>query len=170
MSERKLSPGNALCISCGMCCDGTLYQSAYMENEQDRSLARSLGMEEMHAEGGRLRFRQPCPNFKTCCTVYDSQKPSVCGNFRCELLKKLDKNQISLDEALMKVQQGRALQAAVHKAWPESAESPVSYYPVRRRVAEMHDDIERRRANAPFLMPAVAFIALMKGDFLKKND
>jgi hypothetical protein len=94
--------GADLCLSCGMCCDGTLFSSgALLDREVD--LARSLGMELFQStkDAGVFKFRQPCACFREgSCAVYDQAKPAVCTTYRCELLKGYTAGTIDLDSCV----------------------------------------------------------------------
>ena len=83
-----LRDGSELCLSCGMCCDGSLFSDGrLLDDEVDR--ARSLGMAivEPSVADGLSRFRQPCSCFRDgSCAVYDTWKPDVCTTYRCALL------------------------------------------------------------------------------------
>ncbi|WP_138484807.1 hypothetical protein [Dyadobacter bucti] len=76
-----------LCISCGMCCDGTLFDKAFVRDEADRKIADDLGMETFESNG-KLSFRQPCHLFSSCCTVYSVARPHTCSAFFCPPVKR----------------------------------------------------------------------------------
>ena len=100
--------GSDLCRSCGLCCNGVLFDFIAVDADESDELV-SLGL-NVHAEPGReLRFDHPCPKF--CgdhCAIYD-RRPAVCRAFRCELLKKLEDGRVSLGEALGRVAEAKAL-------------------------------------------------------------
>lgn len=85
-----------LCIKCGACCDGTAFGQVPIE---DTDLAGvSLKMNLMEAEGKRI-LKQPCAaHINNACTIY-SQRPFVCGDYECELLKEYVSGEVSKYEA-----------------------------------------------------------------------
>jgi len=89
---------SAICTQCGMCCDGTLFNKATIKDDADKKNAESIGLKTFQESGGKHFFYQPCPVFKGCCTIY-KQKPSVCGGFFCEPLKKLKGGDLSAEKA-----------------------------------------------------------------------
>ena len=93
-----VSQGN-LCLSCGMCCDGSIFADVKLlagENA-DRLLSlgiplqpqNALGRKGSGSVGKRWRFTQPCAALEGChCRVYAS-RPQYCRQFECALLKRL---------------------------------------------------------------------------------
>lgn len=94
-NEKKLSD---LCVSCGMCCDGTLFENAFVRHEDDRKVADTLGL-VTHTKNDTLYFHLPCPQFRSCCLAYDRARPLVCAAFFCPPIKRFQAGQQSLDEA-----------------------------------------------------------------------
>lgn len=93
--------GSALCASCGLCCDGTLYTQARAEKDEMERMT-AFGLELFEAKGGD-RFRQPCPALDgACCTIYE-QRFAICRSFRCALLRRFQAGEVPLDEALRSV-------------------------------------------------------------------
>ena len=94
-SESHLS---SICVSCGMCCDGTLFSKAVVRGQADEALALSLGLETFQVES-TLYFRLPCHHFKGCCTVYDQARPHTCGAYFCKPLRMVKQGVLALDMA-----------------------------------------------------------------------
>lgn len=70
-----------LCTSCGLCCDGTLFQKVRLRPEEIES-AKKIGLNVIQDKG----FTQPCVKYENaCCQIYDS-RPKACQTFRCRLL------------------------------------------------------------------------------------
>lgn len=149
-----------------MCCDGTLFRVANIE-EKDLPLAGKLGMEVIRNDEVKLQFKQPCPQFNQCCTVYDKPKPSICSEYRCTLLNSLDKDFSLLDEVTQTVRKARLLQEAINKAYPDAETSPISFPEVAARAAALSADSDTRKDNAQFLMAAAAFITHLQKYFYK---
>lgn len=73
-------PASALCLSCGLCCDGGLFGwVALTPGDRDRLQA--------HGLEGPERLPHPCPHYSTpSCTIY-AVRPTQCSNYRCEVFK-----------------------------------------------------------------------------------
>lgn len=84
----------SLCLSCGMCCDGTMFEVAAITPEE---AARFEG--RLHLTDDRQHLRLPCPALDGCrCTTY-LDRPKVCGAFKCLVLASLDSGEITDAEA-----------------------------------------------------------------------
>jgi uncharacterized protein len=89
----------SLCLSCGLCCDGTLFSQVLL-NPSDDILAFTAKGLQISVEGGTRALKQPCSAHKGCaCTVY-ADRPSTCRAYQCVLLKRIGRNEISHDAAL----------------------------------------------------------------------
>ncbi len=91
----------SLCTSCGLCCDGSLFGRAALEPEEDfEQFGKLLPDRE---RDGRGFFPQPCAALcGTRCSIY-GQRPGVCRDFRCKLLKAVDGDPAMLPAALQTV-------------------------------------------------------------------
>lgn len=92
-----------LCVSCGMCCDGTLFEKGAIRNEKDRETADHLGMGTFEFRD-KLFFTMPCCHFSSYCTVYESVRPNICSEFFCVPLKKYQKGEHTFEDAQQQVQ------------------------------------------------------------------
>jgi uncharacterized protein len=97
--KKKQELLSAICTQCGMCCDGTLFNKATVKDDADKKIAESIGLKTFQEAGGKLYFQLPCHLFKGCCTIYKQSRPSVCGSFFCEPLKKLKSGNLSTEKA-----------------------------------------------------------------------
>lgn len=88
----------SVCIRCGFCCDGTLFQHAHL-NEGERGALPVEIEKASFSEGGRGYFRLPCRYFSGKCTIYDRQRAYVCGSYRCQLLKDLSDGMVTSEVA-----------------------------------------------------------------------
>jgi Fe-S-cluster containining protein len=99
-----------LCRSCGLCCNGALFDRAPLQPEE-REPARALGLRVTESDGAPY-FLQPCTAFGgSVCTVYPN-RPAACRRFRCLLLKALERGETSLEAALRTVTKAKAEIAA----------------------------------------------------------
>ena len=101
--------GSDLCLQCGACCDGTLFDRARLGDDQF-DLAASLGMETARDPEGSGGFVQPCPRFRGgCCSIYDQPKPRICGDYQCGLLRAYLAGDENLDRCLASINLVRSL-------------------------------------------------------------
>lgn len=86
------SPASSnLCVQCGFCCDGTLFNHARLHNEDDMQLLAEQGIELLDGK----RFRLPCAAFQQrACQIYENRF-QICRTFQCELLKAVTNSTIS---------------------------------------------------------------------------
>ncbi|MDX1721297.1 MAG: YkgJ family cysteine cluster protein [Salegentibacter mishustinae] len=91
-----MSDPTNICLSCGLCCDGTLIGFVQLESEE-LSPVRKLMKIEQTGENGM--FFLPC-NELGCngCNIY-SQRPKACRNFECGVLKSVEKKELTFDKA-----------------------------------------------------------------------
>lgn len=82
-----------LCLSCGVCCDGTLFSSAPLAPGE----AARLGERVSVLDAGTMDF--PCRALDGArCTIYD-ERPHICRDFNCLVLAELAAGQITEAEA-----------------------------------------------------------------------
>ena len=114
------SPAELVCLSCGMCCDGTLHYWTRL-SPREFDTATRLGLDtiiiyQAHTPGknpgppgGQPAFRQPCRAFDApVCTIYE-QRPQACRRYTCRLLEQLQTGAISFDTALQNAKEVRLL-------------------------------------------------------------
>lgn len=85
-----------LCITCGLCCNGTLFNYAGLEEHEFEQVVR-LGMKPAD-DDDKTFFSLPCPQLDgTKCSCY-GDRPAVCGDFMCALVGTLTSGEMSLEE------------------------------------------------------------------------
>jgi Fe-S-cluster containining protein len=93
-----------LCVACGMCCDGTMFGNVVA---QDHELVQMifLGAETKYKEEeDKHFFLQPCPaHINGSCSIYET-RPKTCSGYKCHLLKRVLRNELSPERALVKVE------------------------------------------------------------------
>jgi hypothetical protein len=84
----------SLCLSCGLCCDGTMFREVPVTHEE----ARTLGA-RARFDRNRTRMRQPCRALEERrCQVY-ADRPAKCREFSCLVLQSLERDELSEVEA-----------------------------------------------------------------------
>lgn len=165
--QKGMNNANQLCSACGMCCDGTLFQSATVGLSDEAQVA-ATGL-IVNNNQGELSFAQPCKFYcQSQCSIY-LQRPPVCMSYRCRLLKKLDRGEIELEDALAKVKMVRALQVGLVDILPEAKTKPIS----AREILDVRGAIDeaepsQRMQHAVFLMLSTKYIGLIRDDFWRK--
>ena len=94
----------AICVTCGFCCDGTLFSHASLR-EGERGRLPDKIVQACFSEGGKDYFRLPCGYFTSKCSIYDRKRAEVCGTYRCQLLVDFAAGKVSLDDALATVRE-----------------------------------------------------------------
>lgn len=90
-----------LCLSCGLCCDGTLIGHVQLANEELQAVKKVLEIED---ENGNGFFLQPCQKYCNGCSIYE-QRPRACVNFNCGLLKSFEAKDLSFNAASELIQE-----------------------------------------------------------------
>jgi Fe-S-cluster containining protein len=91
-----MSDSSNICLSCGLCCDGTLIGFVELSREEIPALKKVMDIKD---ENGHGFFLQPCSSFCDGCTVY-SERPRHCASFKCELLKSVEQKNLEFDLAV----------------------------------------------------------------------
>lgn len=113
-SPELAAAASRLCLACGMCCDGTMFQIVRMQPDDQPEVLTVLGLRVRH-RGEESWMEQPCAALKRlCCTVYD-QRPVRCRKFHCQQLMKLDTFEINEGDALAMIADTRRLAGEVKR-------------------------------------------------------
>ncbi|WP_207431694.1 YkgJ family cysteine cluster protein [Sabulibacter ruber] len=91
-----MSDSTNICLSCGLCCDGTVIGFVQLDREELPLLRDIIDIENTNGEGF---FLQPCNNYCDGCTIY-SKRPKQCASFECGILKSIEKQELDFDAAL----------------------------------------------------------------------
>ncbi len=123
MPNAEESPANILCKSCGLCCSGHLFAWVRLNaNELDRSEA--LGLNVIRDDPRQRGFTQPCPLWQGICTVYTSPDyPRSCGTYKCQLLRELLDENVTLDSALTVIRETLGMIQEIDPLLPPSQPS-----------------------------------------------
>ena len=98
-----------MCTSCGLCCDGGLFDSVKLDDE-DRERLDANGIEALG------RRPHPCPHYGApLCAIYPV-RPWRCGEYRCEVLEALVECRIDFPAARALVDQALAMRAEAAEA------------------------------------------------------
>src|SRR5262245_36009163 len=79
-----------LCLTCGLCCDGTLFKDVQLQSADDPAMLKRAGLPLSipRSEFRIPRLKQPCAALGVDCRcgIY-AARPSCCRQFECLLLK-----------------------------------------------------------------------------------
>ncbi len=100
-----------ICLSCGLCCDGTLIGFVELDNEELPAVKKLMDIED---ENGNGFFLQPCSNYCDGCTIY-ANRPKQCSNFKCGLLTSVEEKELAFNLAVDMVLVVKQKKAALEK-------------------------------------------------------
>jgi len=106
-----------ICVSCGFCCDNTLFE--YASLEEGETVEGHFLETKFKIEGSHY-FKLPCPHFEGKCTIYDQDKPAICGKFKCKLLKSFEACEIEKGKALEIIENAIALRKEIFDLYASS--------------------------------------------------
>lgn len=112
-----------VCLSCGLCCDGTLFGHAVLKPGEKGNLP-SLIEQRVFMIGEKDYFRLPCLYFLGRCTIYSSKRADVCGSFRCRLLSEMSEGRISFEKALEIIKGAVIMRNSLQEEYRSFPESP----------------------------------------------
>lgn len=98
-----------LCQSCGLCCNGAIWDTTDVSLKHDEQFATIFVKEiESRGEGKLAKVTQPCVAFKGHCTQYEI-RPHDCRSYQCKLLKQLSSGTIDFHKAQKTVNTAKRL-------------------------------------------------------------
>jgi Fe-S-cluster containining protein len=148
------SAGTRLCLSCGLCCDGTLFKDVEL-HEGDaaaRDAMESLlagradtrDASEVNSRTLRSRSKWPQPCAALCrdlrCQIYPD-RPSRCRDFECLLLKAVTDGSQGETEALKTIRETRKVADQVRCLLKQLGDGD-SHLPLSRRFSRMRRRFE----------------------------
>ena len=166
------TPGENICLGCGLCSDGTLYSWIRTFPEDDLTPLTRLGAQVVpNPEREGMVFLLPCPAFgQGCCTIYED-RPSRCRSYSCALLKQVEAGEVSTSEALGVIQSALTLRDQVVPELKALVESrpPEPFSDLCERVDAhwdaMADPLAERRKHAGLLFRVNALRTLLTRRF-----
>lgn len=95
-----------LCVTCGMCCDGTMFHIVRMQPSDSVGALNVLGL-KLKKKKGQNCIEQPCSMLKQQqCSIY-AGRPERCRLFECGLLKRLANESITEANAAITISEAR---------------------------------------------------------------
>lgn len=125
-----------LCISCGFCCDKTLFEVASIPKGEE--IADHFEKQEIELKGDRY-FKLPCPHFDEKCTIYDKQKPKICSAFKCRLLKSMINEKIEKQDALKVISEVKKARQEIIDGYEELIGEVLPFRDILAQVVQNSD-------------------------------
>lgn len=105
-----MTPAERLCLSCGLCCDGTLFDNVRLGPGDDAGKLQALGLpvKVSRAQAPITFFRQPCAALcaNRACRLY-TDRPAQCRTYECGVFKAAQMERITWAAAKRQVQRAR---------------------------------------------------------------
>jgi len=99
-----------LCIACGLCCDGTLFDTVRLEPGDEVKKLQALGLPVTVSRGRQpvAYFPQPCSALcaDRTCRLY-AQRPQQCRTYECMVFKETQAGRLDPAAALRQVKSAR---------------------------------------------------------------
>ena len=106
-----MSDSSNICLSCGLCCDGTVIGFVQVDADELPALREIKIMEE---DEGKAIFLQPCELLCDGCTIYE-HRPKQCALFKCGLLTSVEQNELLFTDALDTVEEVKQLKSKIEQ-------------------------------------------------------
>ena len=105
-----MNSAEQLCLACGLCCDGSLFDNVQLGRDDDARHLKALGLPVFTSRAQRpiTLFRQPCAALcaDRTCRVY-ADRPTQCRAFECGVFKDAQAGRLPFATALRRVKQAR---------------------------------------------------------------
>lgn len=102
----ETNAASRLCLSCGLCCSGVLFEIVKLQPEDSIRDLEKLGM-KVNRKKSEPYFKQPCRFLNDCtCMIYE-QRPTRCRLFECFQIKQLAEGEITEAQAQAKINEAR---------------------------------------------------------------
>jgi Fe-S-cluster containining protein len=168
-----------LCLACGLCCDGTLFDHVQLGPDDDAKKLKALGLPVAvtRTQTPLTRFRQPCAALcaDRTCRLYPD-RPQQCRDFECVVYKEAKAGRISFAAALRQIKKARRQKDHIRRllrALDDTEEHRSLGERFRRTQRRMESTITDEAANHTFAelgLAVHAFNLLAHQKFYTKAD
>jgi len=100
-----------ICLSCGICSDGTLIGHVQLGSEELPRVKKIMNVESDYGNGF---FLHPCSKYCNGCTIY-SQRPKHCASFECGILKSVEQKELNFNSAVEIIEATKLKRDAIEK-------------------------------------------------------
>lgn len=148
-TARNVDAGQTLCVSCGFCCDGTLFSVAPVA-ESEPVDPRFAATQRIVERRGARTFRLPCDCFDRRCTVYDSLRPKVCATYKCALLRHCEAGHVTWATAHEVVGRARRHRDSLLRALRDALGADTPGMALSELLLALHDTRQPGEDDAAF--------------------
>ena len=159
-----------ICIDCGMCCDGTMFRYAGIQEGDQLEPLKAAGAVFVKREADTA-FLLPCPAFRGgCCSIHGT-RPAICGAYRCRLLRRYEAGEVSFEEAQALIIRTMDQRDRVRPTLTAFIDSPDSlalsglYWRLEEKFDAMPDPARARREKAELLLDIAALRVVLAREF-----
>lgn len=166
LTTQVTSPAQGLCVRCGLCCDGTIFDHARLVPADDPARLEEGGFIVSPTKTG-TGFALPCHHQQErICTRYQQWRPTICHTFRCRLLRRFDAGEISLEDAQSIIERTTDL---ADRVWTQMRQRMAAADgPLRKRFLtweSSQDEPDWRHHHAAFLLDYASLQRRLDRDF-----
>lgn len=95
---------DALCLACGLCCNGVLFKDVELQSGDDATRLAAAGLplkSRTSAATPKIKFPQPCAALcaDNKCRIY-AERPTRCRQFECLLFQAVARGEVEIPAAL----------------------------------------------------------------------
>ena len=162
-----------ICIHCGLCCDGTLFNHAKIKENEPSLTGYSFEIIERE----KRAFKLPCAYLKeTVCSIYLERPYSVCESFRCKLLRSVISENVSNTDAMKIIDDTIALKTKIElqllEHHPENTGDtlPVKMEEFKAHFAGDMSDVEFRRKYGKIILNFFMLNKILNESFRKNPE
>ncbi|MEM9159711.1 MAG: YkgJ family cysteine cluster protein [Verrucomicrobiota bacterium] len=145
-----MSIGENLCLACGLCCDGSLFERVELEETEEADFFKSLGLPLRRSWAKKLIsfFNQPCQALgRNCvCRVYEG-RPRQCRDFECAVFKETVPGKVGLQDSLRVVKKSRRMASAARRLLRKLGDEDEALS-LDARLRRTHRCLEREGADS----------------------
>jgi Fe-S-cluster containining protein len=98
---------DALCLACGLCCNGVLFKDVELQAGDDAKRLAAAGLPlkaRISAAKPKIKFQQPCAALcaDNKCRIY-AERPTRCRQFECLLFQAVARGEVEIAAALRNI-------------------------------------------------------------------
>jgi len=158
-----------------MCCDGTMYRNVDVGQGDRREPLAAAGL-VFAIKDDAACFTQPCPAFGGGrCSIYED-RPAVCRNYRCLLLRRHEAGEVSHDDAAALIARTTVLRDRVRTSLTAYVDTHEFlsldglYRLMLAKLDRMPDPAAARREQAGLLLEVVALRVILAREFEPRDS
>ncbi|MGB8354599.1 MAG: YkgJ family cysteine cluster protein [Chthoniobacteraceae bacterium] len=168
-SSNTESAESHLCATCGMCCNGVLFEIVLLGSNDSAKRLAAAGLKLKHKKR-RHYIQQPCPAYKGAqCCIYD-ERPERCRKFECRQLIAMKKGEITEAQAQEKIRHALARVSQVEQLFRLAGERNSNRPLIKRYDKIMEQPIDASLDPQAAALRAELTRVMEELETLLKND